>query len=263
MAVLIKRGTSAQRPSALFQAGEPFYETDTKREYIGDGVTLGGILVSDPQRVDIIDGCLKDVSDINSIDWFDRILLDAVGFTSANYDIRNLFANDTSVVLDWSDSSGLVVNSANWQVDIFGDAFFNSINVATASFFNALEVVDLEVDGSLSLGFPYGFGLNFTAGLSGSSVVFSVDDGTGDSSTFSMDPTNGISSFNGRAALSANAGMYIPATVASAAVGPSWWGGIGAPTSTAPDGSYYFRFDGTAGACIYRRTGGAWVATLA
>lgn len=40
--ILIRRGTNNQRTTVLFNPGEPVYTTDTKRLYVGDGVTLGG-----------------------------------------------------------------------------------------------------------------------------------------------------------------------------------------------------------------------------
>lgn len=46
-------------------------------------------------------------------------------------------------------------------------------------------------------------------------------------------------------------------------IGPLLYGGAGQPSLTAPDGSFYFRSDGAAGACIYQRRGGQWLATNA
>jgi hypothetical protein len=41
-----RRGTEEQRIGTIFELGEIVYITDTKRLYIGDGNTYGGILVS-------------------------------------------------------------------------------------------------------------------------------------------------------------------------------------------------------------------------
>jgi hypothetical protein len=46
MALQLRRGTNAERATETFAAGELVYTTDTKQLYIGDGSTVGGILVS-------------------------------------------------------------------------------------------------------------------------------------------------------------------------------------------------------------------------
>jgi hypothetical protein len=47
MALRIRRGTDLERIGIVFVEGELVYSTDTKRLYIGDGVTAGGVSVSD------------------------------------------------------------------------------------------------------------------------------------------------------------------------------------------------------------------------
>ena len=46
MALRLRRGTDAERLTFTPDQGEPVYTTDTKKLYIGDGVTVGGVLVS-------------------------------------------------------------------------------------------------------------------------------------------------------------------------------------------------------------------------
>ena len=43
MSLRIRRGTDAQRQTLTFDQGEVVYTTDTKKVYIGDGVTAGGV----------------------------------------------------------------------------------------------------------------------------------------------------------------------------------------------------------------------------
>jgi len=43
--IQIRRGSDSARQSVIFDAGEPLYTTDNKKMYIGDGSTLGGILI--------------------------------------------------------------------------------------------------------------------------------------------------------------------------------------------------------------------------
>ena len=47
MALRLRRGTDLERIGVVFAVGELVYSTDTKRLFIGDGVTAGGIPVSD------------------------------------------------------------------------------------------------------------------------------------------------------------------------------------------------------------------------
>lgn len=46
MALRLRRGTDLERQSVIFAEGELVYTTDTKSLFVGDGVTLGGILIS-------------------------------------------------------------------------------------------------------------------------------------------------------------------------------------------------------------------------
>ena len=48
---LARRGTNVERSQVLFETGELVYTTDTKRIYIGDGVTVGGIPISNTNSV--------------------------------------------------------------------------------------------------------------------------------------------------------------------------------------------------------------------
>ena len=48
--LLVRRGTNADRLGAVLAAGELGYTTDTKKLYVGDGTTLGGILIGNTFR---------------------------------------------------------------------------------------------------------------------------------------------------------------------------------------------------------------------
>ena len=49
MPLQFRRGTDAQRDTSTFVplSGEPIWTTDTKKLWVGDGSTAGGILVTD------------------------------------------------------------------------------------------------------------------------------------------------------------------------------------------------------------------------
>ena len=55
MGLQIRRGTDAQRLTTVFAEGEPVFTTDTEKLYVGDGVTIGGILASPEQLVGPLD----------------------------------------------------------------------------------------------------------------------------------------------------------------------------------------------------------------
>ena len=49
--IKIRRGTEDQRKLVIFEEGEPVYIRDTKRVYVGDSETKGGIIVSNKNHV--------------------------------------------------------------------------------------------------------------------------------------------------------------------------------------------------------------------
>ena len=53
MALQIRRGTEAQRATLTGVAGELLYTTDTKKLYVGDGVTAGGTEVTGAEAIDL------------------------------------------------------------------------------------------------------------------------------------------------------------------------------------------------------------------
>lgn len=57
MALQIRRGTDAERLNTVFATGELIYSSDTKKVYVGDGATLGGIGLTGVER-------LADIGDV-------------------------------------------------------------------------------------------------------------------------------------------------------------------------------------------------------
>jgi hypothetical protein len=45
--ILLRRDLEERRASVLLLCGEPFFCTDSKKLYVGDGTTLGGIEIKD------------------------------------------------------------------------------------------------------------------------------------------------------------------------------------------------------------------------
>ena len=62
-----KRGTDAVRLVTTLLSGEPFWTTDTDKLYIGDGSTVGGIEVSDPENLPDLPGTENEyILDVDS-----------------------------------------------------------------------------------------------------------------------------------------------------------------------------------------------------
>lgn len=43
--LLFRRGTDSERQTVTFNLGEPAFTTDSKRLFVGDGITPGGVVV--------------------------------------------------------------------------------------------------------------------------------------------------------------------------------------------------------------------------
>jgi hypothetical protein len=73
MGLQIRRGTDAQRLTTVFAEGEPVFTTDTEKLYIGDGVTIGGVLASPEQLVGPLDSVefyditIENIATINTL----------------------------------------------------------------------------------------------------------------------------------------------------------------------------------------------------
>ena len=61
MALRLRRGTNAERGLITPKAGELIYTTDTKALYIGDGTTIGGVIVQGASGAE----SLNDLTDVN------------------------------------------------------------------------------------------------------------------------------------------------------------------------------------------------------
>jgi len=59
MSLRIRRGTNAQRTGVTFLEGELIYTTDTKKLFVGDGTTVGGVAVDSTQ------GSINGLADVN------------------------------------------------------------------------------------------------------------------------------------------------------------------------------------------------------
>jgi hypothetical protein len=58
MAIKLRRGLESERTTVLFEQGEIVYVTNTKKVYIGDGLTMGGNLVTGEELLTALDDVL-------------------------------------------------------------------------------------------------------------------------------------------------------------------------------------------------------------
>ena len=112
MALRLRRGTDAERLLITPAEGELIYTTDTKRVYIGDGVTPGGIryevsglALDDLEDIDLSGGAIQtdSVLQYNGADWVPNVL-DSLS--------ANINYSDGSPALD-IDSGNLNVQTVN------------------------------------------------------------------------------------------------------------------------------------------------------
>ena len=125
MALRLRRGTDAERLIITPLEGELVYTTDTKKLFVGDGVTVGGIAVDTSGSTglsDLSNSSLNDLADVNA-DSSVPSDGDVLTFDAASGDWRsappaggdpivpgdsvniNILANDSSLLVDASTST--------------------------------------------------------------------------------------------------------------------------------------------------------------
>ena len=132
MALQIRRGTDAQRQGITPKAGEPIFTTDTKKLFIGDGSTAGGIIVdtTGDQLTDIIQDTTPQLGgtlDLNNNNITGTGNINITGQISAsNIDLKgSIFADDSTLLIDGI--SGKIVGPVESNVvgNVTGDVTGN------------------------------------------------------------------------------------------------------------------------------------------
>jgi len=122
MALLLRRGLDVDRLNIVFKEGELVYSVDTKKLYVGDGVTSGGISVSDiigdtsPQLGNSLDLNTHDIIGFGNID------IDGDITATGTLTIPNIVTDVTGSI--FGDDSSTLVDGVNNKL-IFSN---NSIN---------------------------------------------------------------------------------------------------------------------------------------
>jgi hypothetical protein len=104
MTLRLRRGTEAERVSVIFQEGELVYVTDTKELYSGDGVTPGGIKVSNVGSPD----ALTQNLDLDGFNIFGSGSITATAFIGDGSGLTNV-------------GGGGIVDGSNYNINIVGD----------------------------------------------------------------------------------------------------------------------------------------------
>jgi microcystin-dependent protein len=108
--LLVRRGTNQDRKQIVLETGELGYATDTKRLYIGDGVTPGGILVGN-----------KWAGNHASVTSLAPVVTGDYAYDTDNHEIKICTAGTGAVASDWTTVSNLIsagnktitINAAN------------------------------------------------------------------------------------------------------------------------------------------------------
>lgn len=103
MSLRIRRGTDAQRTGVTFLEGELVYATDTKKMYVGDGTTAGGI------AIDSTTGSISQLADvnINGIQTGQILQWDGAQFIAGDDvgDKESVTGADSTILVDATNSS--------------------------------------------------------------------------------------------------------------------------------------------------------------
>jgi hypothetical protein len=169
MALQIRRGPNAQRATTLLQTGEVAWTTDTKKLYVGDGVTTGGVnilaniagtgFVWNPstEQLDLagstITGITADnVSETNGITprlWYNA--------TRGKTDAQSIFttsagAQHTGISFSWDDvnqklsATVLTENAADAAASLFTNGTHTGISFTYGLTQDAADRIDAAVD---------------------------------------------------------------------------------------------------------------------
>ena len=135
--IKFRRGVNLDRKQVILNSGEPGFTTDTKRLYVGDGTTLGGIsagaknfLVNSATSTNAEVGdfvfennifyCLSGSDYSNPEHWL--ALSPRVDNSTIKYNSDNKLYVDPSAVTISSVGDGLVIGGSGPEIDLAGDA---------------------------------------------------------------------------------------------------------------------------------------------
>lgn len=140
--ILLRKGTNLQRQSLVLSQAELGYTTDTKRLYVGDNVTVGGITVGVKNW--------GDVASLSTLLSFDAELGDIAFYNSKVY---TLTATPASILGNWGVTAG---NADGTVTTVEVGDFLNIDGNPSVKSFNQTGAITLEVNNLLSVMYPVG-----------------------------------------------------------------------------------------------------------
>lgn len=132
MALRIKRGTDAERQGITPDSGEPVWTIDTKKLYIGDGSTAGGVLVTGAEG----GGSLTGIDD------------NTTGVVLTLADSVSTFSNDVDLDVNDLILSGGEINGTG-DIDILGNITASGNITANSVIATVVGTLDGDVTGSV------------------------------------------------------------------------------------------------------------------
>lgn len=134
--LIVRNGPDSDRLNVTLTNSELAYTTDTKRLYVGDGVTVGGILVGN--------AFAGEATDITTLS---PAAIGDLAFDTDNNNLYRLKTNDGSVLGDWQLIAG-TYSSGDGSITITSD---NRITVGKLSAGNidpSMATIPIYIDGS-------------------------------------------------------------------------------------------------------------------
>lgn len=180
--LLVRRGTDADRQNIILAEGELGYTTDTKRLFVGDGATPGGIAIGGGIQSS---GGGRFIGSVTDITTLNTAVMGDIAYDTDNKKLYTLTGGSYSILGNWTEIGG-VYAAADGTI--------------TISPTNAISV------GSLSAG-------DISSNAIGNSLVIDSNNKVGVSTTAVF--TNSISSFS-------NSYLQLPAGTAFNGVSYNW-----------------------------------------
>jgi len=141
MSLRLRRGTEAQRASIVFDAGELIYTSDTKRLYVGDGITSGGTA---PEQNIVGNGLSYNTSTKHIDVSLATFATDALTEGANNKYFTNQRAQDAF--------GALVANGTFSGVTVQYDSVAHALNITVAGDYDAVVMdTNPQLGGNLSL----------------------------------------------------------------------------------------------------------------
>lgn len=114
--ILLRQGTNSERLNVVFNSGEPAFTTDTRRLFIGDGATAGGVLVGN-----LFKGTVTNITSVFPAEIGDTV------YNSDTNILYRLKSGNGSNISDWEAIGGKGIDS-NVQIAKGGNTITNLVS---------------------------------------------------------------------------------------------------------------------------------------